>query len=80
MINKTEIQVNAAIAELRAQRDMLGDRAANLAAELATERAEKQLLEARVKNLEERLAKHEPSEDPSDASDAAPVGGQGQGA
>ena len=58
MLNKTEIQVNAIITELKAQRDTLGDRAANLAAELAVEKAEKSLLEARVKNLEEQLAKH----------------------
>lgn len=55
MINKTEIQVNAIIAELRAQRNELGDRAANLAAELAVERSEKALLEAQVKNLQEQL-------------------------
>lgn len=58
MINKTEIQVNAIIAELRAQRELASDRAANLAAELAVEKAEKGLLEARVKNLEDQLAKH----------------------
>lgn len=55
MMNKTEIQVNAIIAELRAQRNELGDRAANLAAELAVERSEKALLEAQVKNLQEQL-------------------------
>ncbi len=55
MINKTEIQVNAIIAELRAQRNEAGDRAANLAAELAVAKAEKSLLEAQVKNLQEQL-------------------------
>ncbi len=58
MLNKTEIQVNAIIDELKAQRDANGDRALNLAAELAVEKAEKGLLEARVKNLEDQLAKH----------------------
>lgn len=55
MMNKTEIQVNAIIAELRAQRNELGDRAANLAAELAVVKSEKALLEAQVKNLQEQL-------------------------
>lgn len=57
MLNKTEIQVNAIVAELKAQRNAAGDRAANLAAELAVEKAENELLHARVKNLEEQLAK-----------------------
>lgn len=57
MLNKTEIQVNAIITELRAQRNEAGDRAANLAAELAVAKAEKALLEGQVKNLEEQLAK-----------------------
>jgi hypothetical protein len=55
MLNKTEIQVNAIIAELRAQRNEAGDRAANIAAELAVVKAEKALLEAQVKNLQEQL-------------------------
>jgi len=58
MLNKTEIQVNAIVAELKAQRNAAGDRAANLAAELAVEKAESELLRARIKNLEEQLAKH----------------------
>jgi hypothetical protein len=57
MINKTEIQFQAIVAELRAQRDALGDRAANLAAELSVSKTENKLLEARVKNLEEQVAK-----------------------
>lgn len=57
MMNKTEIQVNAIIAELRAQRNEAGDRAANIAAELAVVKAEKALLEGQVKNLEEQLTK-----------------------
>jgi len=56
MLNKTEIQVNAIIAELRAQRNDAGDRAANLAAELAVVKAEKALLEAQVKDLQEKVA------------------------
>lgn len=55
MMNKTEIQVNAIIAELRAQRNEAGDRAANIAAELAVVKAEKALLEGQVKNLQEQL-------------------------
>lgn len=55
MLNKTEIQVNAIIAELRAQRNEAGDRAANLAAELAVVKAEKALLEGQVKNLQEQV-------------------------
>jgi len=83
MLNTTEIKVNATIAELRAQRDALGDRAANLAAELAVAKAEKALLEGRVKNLEERLAKVESNggddqtetlREPSEAAPVAPVG------
>jgi transcription elongation GreA/GreB family factor len=57
MINKTEIQVNGLIAELRVQRDQLGDRAANLAAELACEKAEKAVLQGRIESLEEELKK-----------------------
>jgi len=55
MINTAEIQVNSIIAELRAQRDMMGDRAANLAVELAVVKAEKALLEGQVKNLQEQV-------------------------
>ena len=57
MLNKTELQVNAIVAELKAQRNAAGDWAANLAAELAVEKAENELLRARIKNLEEQLAK-----------------------
>lgn len=55
MLNTTDIQINAIIAELRAQRELAGDRAANIAAELAVVKAEKALLEAQVKNLQEQL-------------------------
>lgn len=53
MVNKQETQLDAIVAELRAQRAMLADRAANLAAELAVEKAEKAVLEGRLKALEE---------------------------
>lgn len=55
MIDTQEIQVNAIIAELRTQRDHFGDRAANLAAELAVAKAENALLEGQVRSLEEQL-------------------------
>lgn len=53
MIDKTKIQIDSIITELRIQRDQLGDRAVNLAAELACEKAEKAMLEGRIKSLEE---------------------------
>lgn len=57
MLNKTEIQVNAIVAELKAQRNAAGDRAANIAAELAIAKAENEVLQARIRNLEEQLNK-----------------------
>ena len=83
MLNKTEIQVNAIIAELRAQRDQLGDRAANLAAELAVSKADKALLEAQVKNLQEQVKRLESgdregqTETLRERSEAAPDGAVG---
>jgi hypothetical protein len=55
MLNTTEIQVNSIIAELRAQRELANDRAANIAVELAVVKAEKEVLEALVKNLQDQL-------------------------
>ena len=55
MIDKTETQVNGLIAELRTQRDLLADRAANLAAELAYEKSEKALLQGRIAALDDEL-------------------------
>jgi len=63
MINTAEIQVNSIIAELRAQRDMMGDRAANLAVELAVVKAEKALLEGQVKNLQEQVKPDDSGDD-----------------
>jgi hypothetical protein len=54
-LNTTEIQVNSIIAELRAQRELANDRAANIAVELAVVKAEKEVLEAVVKNLQDQL-------------------------
>ena len=54
MLNTAEIQVNAIIAELRAQRDAFGDRAANLAVELSVMKAEKELLDGRLRSLQEQ--------------------------
>jgi hypothetical protein len=55
MLNTTEIQVNSIIAELRAQRELANDRAANIAVELAVVKAEKEVLETLVKNLQDQL-------------------------
>jgi len=55
MLNTTEIQVNSIIAELRVQRELANDRAANIAVELAVVKAEKEVLEAVVKNLQDQL-------------------------
>lgn len=55
MVNKSELRANAAIAELRHQRDMLGDRAAQLAMELAESQAEVAVLNGKVATLEQAL-------------------------
>lgn len=54
-MNKSELRANAAIAELRQQRDMLGDRAAQLAMELAEAKAEVAVLNGKVNTLQEAL-------------------------
>lgn len=52
MVNKPEIRANAAIAEFRRQRELAGDRAAELAMELAESQAEVAVLKGKVTTLE----------------------------
>lgn len=54
MMNANEIRVNAMLQELAIQRSVMGDRAANLAADSAMLRAEVEKLRKRVAELEQK--------------------------
>lgn len=54
-----QVQINAAVNELKQQRDALGDRATNLAVQLAQTQLTCKQLESKVSTLEEALEKYE---------------------
>lgn len=50
-MNETDIRINATLQEIAAQRSILGDRGANLAAELAALKAENAELKKKLAEL-----------------------------
>ena len=64
MTNETDVRTPALLEELRVQRAFLGDRAANLAAELAETRNELQMAMARIRALEKEKAEWKTKDEP----------------
>jgi len=63
--NPTDVRTPALLYELQEQRSFLGDRAANLAAELAESNQALELANARIRSLEKELHKCKNPELPS---------------